>query len=116
MHEIVADKIGLETGRYLLPCGCKVYVYFPGGTIHFQPSWVEPKCDELSRLWSEYWDSCRNGHSWDSLNRYVACLRHVGAWAVRVARMERERDMYPRPADRHDHPEQEKEEVTYAVA
>ncbi|MGW6604840.1 hypothetical protein [Streptomyces sp. NPDC055036] len=98
MREFRAERIGVETGTYLLPCGCKIYVQFPGGHIHLASGWA--KCPELSRLWAEYWASCRNGHDWTSLNHYIACLRHVGAWAGRIASMERERDHYPNPADR----------------
>jgi hypothetical protein len=104
MPEIRAEKIGLETGTYLLPCGCKIYVYFPGGTIHFDSGWVTTKCPELSRLWSTYWASCRSGHDWTSLNNYLACLRHVGVWQGRIDHITADRDRYPNPADSHDYP------------
>ncbi|WP_369228416.1 hypothetical protein AB5J52_48055 (plasmid) [Streptomyces sp. R39] len=102
MPDIKADKIGLETGTYHLPCGCRIFVKFPGGHIHFEHGGA--KCPELSALWSAYWASCRNGHSWTSLNNYLACLRHVGAWTGRLGTIAHERDRYPNPADSLDHP------------
>ncbi|TLS44949.1 hypothetical protein FE633_17560 [Streptomyces montanus] len=109
MPETKSNKLGTETGTYVLPCGCKIYVYFPGGTIHFATDSVTTKCPELSRLWSDYWASCRNDHNWTSLNNYLACLRHVGAWEGRIAWCEAERDRYPNPADSYDSPTQQTE-------
>ena len=103
MPEIRASQVGLETAHYLLPCGCKIYVYFPGGTIHLQGNTVR-QCDELRRLWSAYWGACGNGHNWTSMNRYLACLRHIGAWQGRIAWCETERDRYPKPAESNDYP------------
>lgn len=110
MPEIQAEQLGFETGTYVLPCGCKIYVYFPGGYIHFDSNWVTTKCPELSDLWAAYWKSCRKGQNWTSLNNYLACLRHVGTWEGRIAKNEAERDRYPTPADSNDYPEKTKEE------
>ncbi|MET9089424.1 hypothetical protein ABZX77_47500 [Streptomyces sp. NPDC004237] len=101
MPDIEADTIGQETGTYLLPCGCRIFVKFPGGHIHFQNG--RAKCPELSALWSTYWASCRNGHNWTSLTNYLACLRHVGAWEGRLNTVADERNRYPSPAERHDY-------------
>ncbi|MFE4335384.1 hypothetical protein ACFRQM_40065 [Streptomyces sp. NPDC056831] len=57
--------------------------FFPGGHIHFEGGHVT-KCPELYRLWTEYWASCRNGHNWVSLTRYIECLRHVGAGEAHI--------------------------------
>jgi len=114
--DIRSDKLGRETGTYVLPCGCKIYVYFPGGTIHFDSGWVTTKCPDLRQLWKTYWESCRNGHTWTSLNNYIACMRHVGAWEGRIRSMERERDRYKDPAGSYDYPEQEKASGTHAAA
>ncbi|MFH9731808.1 hypothetical protein [Streptomyces sp. NPDC017260] len=108
LPEITADRIGLETGYYRLPCGCRIYVYFPGGTIHVHGS-TTTQCEELRRLWAEYWQSCRAGHNWASLNLYLACLLHVGAWQGRVASITADRDRYPRPASSFDYLQPEKE-------
>ncbi|MEV5264765.1 hypothetical protein [Streptomyces werraensis] len=115
MPEIRADKIGLETGTYVLPCGCRIYVHFPGGRIHLSGN-ASSKCPDLSALWSTYWASCRNGHNWTSLNNYLACLRHIGAWQGRLTSIERDRDRYPNPADSHDYPTAEKEQPSARVA
>lgn len=98
-----ADQIGLTSGTYKLPCGCAIYVHFPGGTIHF--SHGGGKCAELTRMWEEYMKLCAHDHSWDSLTAYIECLRHVGAWEGRIRAIEEMRAKYPMPADCHDYPE-----------
>lgn len=108
MADIKADRIGLETGHYRLPCGCRIYVHFPGGTIHLSGSTSE-QCEELRRLWSEYWQSCRVSHNWTSLNLYRECLLHVGAWQGRINTITADRDRYPSPADSADYPAENKE-------
>ncbi|MGW0881274.1 hypothetical protein [Streptomyces sp. NPDC002671] len=98
MAEFVADTIGLETGRYTLPCGCAIFVYFPGGTIHFV-GLRTTKCAELSKLWNTYWSSCQNGQTWTSLSNYIACLRHIGAWERRIKSVEHTRSFHRKPVD-----------------
>ena len=105
MADIKADTIGLETGTYLLNCGCRIYVHFPGGHIHLSHGWAQ--CPELARLWRLYERACAwaavNPHSWDALTRYLFCLRHVGAWPGRIARIENLRSRYRSPADARDY-------------
>lgn len=120
MPEIRSDKIGLETGTYLLPCGCRIYVYFPGGTIHFDSGWVTTRCAELNQLWQKYWGHLSWGggdpHSWDSLTAYIECLRHVGVWEGRIKTIEKMRSYHPNPADNHDYPKPEAEEQSALAA
>ncbi|MET8342515.1 hypothetical protein [Streptomyces microflavus] len=104
MAEITAEGLGLETGTYLLPCGCKIYAHFPSNTIHFEGSSATTKCAELTRLWSEYWTSCRFCHNWDSLTRYIECLRHVGAGEASINKIERMRSTYRYQVERDDTP------------
>lgn len=106
MADIKAEAIGLQTGTYLLNCGCRIYVHFPGGHIHLQHGWSQ--CPELARLWRLYERACSwtslNPRSWESLTRYLLCLRHVGAWAGRIRNTEEMRARYPSPADTRDYP------------
>ncbi|MFJ4739132.1 hypothetical protein [Streptomyces sp. NPDC088775] len=101
MADIPAERIGLETGTYLLPCGCKIYVYFPGGYIHFEGN-ATTKCPELYRLWTEYWASCRTGQNWDSHTRYIKCLRHVGAGEACINKIKYLRSTYAYQVKRDD--------------
>ena len=104
MPETPADTIGTTTGTYLLPCGCRIYVHFPAGAVHLEHGGAQ--CPELHRLWVEYSKtySYITGHSWESLTRYLDCLRHVGAWEGLIRTIERLRAMYPAPATReNDH-------------
>ncbi|MEU1552210.1 hypothetical protein ABZ517_05735 [Streptomyces scabiei] len=104
---IDAEKIGLETAEYKLPCGCVIYVHFPGGTIHL--GHAGGRCSELARLWAEYWKLCTHDQNWDSLTAYIECLRHVGTWEGRIKQIEELRAKYPHPADRFDYPTEQEE-------
>ncbi|WP_371793103.1 hypothetical protein OG285_32760 [Streptomyces sp. NBC_01471] len=100
MADITADTIGLETGHYRLPCGCRIYVFGRAEVIHLSGNTVG-QCDELRGLWTEYskayWDG--HGHSCTSLNLYLACLRHVGAGESTLHAITALRDSFQRPAD-----------------
>lgn len=109
-----AEQIGLKSGTYKLPCGCAIYVHFPGGTIHL--GYAGDRCDELTRLWSEYWKLCTHNQNWDSLTAYIECLRHVGTWEGRIQQIEAMRAKHPNPADRFDYPTEKEEESTHAIA
>ncbi|WP_274032624.1 hypothetical protein [Streptomyces sp. MMBL 11-1] len=121
MADIKADTIGLGTGTYALNCGCRIYVHFPGGHIHLSHGWSQ--CPELARLWRLYSRACSwsatDPHAWDSLTRYLFCLRHVGAWRGRIERIEAMRSKYPSPAETRDYPATvnlEKKEMNVRVA
>ena len=94
MAEIKTEQIGASTETYILPCGCKVFVKFPGEWIHFH--YGQGKCPELIRLWSNYWESSRI-ESWESHTRYIECLWHVGASRQKIAAIEKRRSFYPHP-------------------
>ncbi|WP_030660805.1 hypothetical protein [Streptomyces rimosus] len=105
MGDIKADRLGFQTGTYALNCGCRIYVHFPGGHIHLSHGWSQ--CEELARLWRLYWQALSptiDPHNWESLTRYLFCLRHVGAWSGRIAKIEQKRSKYRNPADTYDYP------------
>ncbi|MFJ5725822.1 hypothetical protein [Streptomyces sp. NPDC093149] len=106
MADIETDQVRPESGTYRLTCGCRIYVHFPTGPhVHQSPRTTQ--CDELRSLWAEYEKTYRGGHSWTSLNLFLACQRHVGAWQRVIDTVTSLRDQYPRAVD-HDN---EKEAV-----
>ncbi|WP_327357747.1 hypothetical protein [Streptomyces sp. NBC_01304] len=109
MAHIKAEHIERTTGTYLLPCGCKIYVYFPGGTIHFNSGWVTTKCSDLLSRWNAYMTEAHRGESWASLTLYLDCLRHVGAWPGRISKIERLQSYYPNPTGKTDDTKESRE-------
>ncbi|MFV0135560.1 hypothetical protein ACLGIH_20450 [Streptomyces sp. HMX87] len=107
MADIKAEKIGLASGDYQLPCGCNIRVVFPGGYLHLHHTGSQ--CPELARLWKEV-QSLQNSYgapdpwNWRSMDKYIECLRHVGAWEGRIKSTEQERDKYPHPDAEADYP------------
>lgn len=103
---IVADKIGLETADFQLPCGCVIRVKFPGGYIHLHHA--GDQCPELARLWKECMSLTTHDsdepHNWLSLDKYIECLRHVGAWEDKIKTFEGLRDAHPHPDANADYP------------
>lgn len=108
MRRIIgAETIGLESGDYQLPCGCDIRVKFPGGYIHLHHAGGQ--CPELARLWKEV-QSLQNAYgfsdpwNWRAMDKYIECLKHVGAWEGRIKRTEQLRDKYPHPDAAADYP------------